>query len=48
MAMAFQRRRLRERDAEALARYVTRLLIPIFAALLRFAGPSRWRRRGLR
>ncbi len=45
MAMAFQRRKLRERDADALARYVARLLIPIVAALLRIAGPRRWRRR---
>ncbi len=45
MAMAFQRRNMRERDAEALARYVARLLIPILAAILRIAGPSRWRRR---
>lgn len=45
MAMAFQRRKMRERDAEALARYVARLLIPIFSAILRIAGPSRWRRR---
>lgn len=45
MAMAFQRRRLRERDAEALARYVARLVIPILVAFLRVAGPSRWRRR---
>lgn len=45
MAMAFQRRKLRERDAEALARYVVRLFIPVLAALLRVAGPKRWRRR---
>ena len=45
MAMAFQRRKLRERDAEALARYVARLFIPILVTLLRIAGPRRWRRR---
>ncbi len=45
MAMAFQRRKLRERDADALVRYVARLLIPIVVAILRIAGPRRWRRR---
>lgn len=48
MAMAFQRRKLRERDAGALARYVARLFVPVLVALLRIAGPGRWRRRGLR
>ena len=48
MAMTFQRRKLRERDAEAFARYIARLLTLMLVVFLRMTGPRRWRRRGVR
>ena len=48
MAMAFRRRQLRDRDADALARYIGRLLIPVLVVLLRMMDMNRWRRYGIR